>query len=209
MKRLRLAPWVTLPSSKLLGVDNLTNMELQWPVLNGSEYYDPLTGVYNRRAYDNLIELGLREAAKQNAGIGLIVLDIDYFKRVNDTYGHVAGDAVLVEFTQRIISSLREGDFLARLGGEEFVVLTLGYTKIFEIGERVRLAVGQAPFIYKGLSIPITCSFGCAVYPLDGYTQEDIFQSADKALYYAKANGRNVGFEYCKIKEFESEGGSA
>lgn len=197
MKRLRLAPWVTLPPSVILGNDYLTDMEIEWPLLTGSEYYDHLTGVYNRRAYDYLIELGLSEASKLNAGIGLLLFDIDHFKKVNDSYGHAAGDAILQEFARRMATSLRDKDVLARLGGEEFAVLTTCYRKIFELGERVRLAVGQAPFIYEDKSIPITCSFGCAIYPLDGHTQLDIFKQADEALYQAKANGRNQGIQ-CK-----------
>lgn len=198
MKRLRLAPWVSYPPVMLLGIKHLTDLQVDWPAYNGSEYYDHLTGVYNRKAYDRLFDLAIKEAAKQNAGIGLLVLDIDYFKKVNDTYGHNAGDEVLKEFARRITSSLRKNDVLARLGGEEFTVLTTCYQKVFEIGERIRLAVGQAPFIYEGTLIAVTCSFGCSVYPLDGHTQVDLFNKADQALYQAKANGRNQGIQYGK-----------
>ncbi|MEG6512412.1 GGDEF domain-containing protein [Desulforamulus ruminis] len=197
MKRMRFAPWISLPPSTIFGPESLTELKVEWPTLSGTEYYDPLTGVYNRRAYDQLIDWGLKEAVRQNAGIGLLIFDIDYFKKVNDTFGHNAGDAVLQEFTRRMAASLREKEILNRLGGEEFTVLTPCYPKVLELGERVRLAVGQAPFLYEEWKIPITCSFGCAIYPVDGYDPTDLFRQADEALYQAKRNGRNQGVQ-CK-----------
>lgn len=199
MKRLRLASWISPPPSMILGLDNVSDLTMNWPIFEGGEYRDHLTDLYNRLAYDEAIKEAEQEAARQNASFGLLIFDIDYFKMVNDNHGHSAGDCVLVEFSKRIIQSLRSTDFAVRMGGEEFAVLTTSYKKVFEIGERVRLAVGQAPFHYEDKIIPLTCSFGCAVYPMDGFTQTDVFKRADEALYQAKNEGRNRGIRWMSI----------
>ncbi|WP_169729811.1 GGDEF domain-containing protein [Desulfotomaculum nigrificans] len=191
MKRLRLAPWISIPAYQLFGTDKLERLMITWPSVG--EHKDYLTGIPNRQAYEQAIELAVKESARQNAGFGLIVLDLDKFKSVNDQYGHLTGDAVLKEFSDRAVKVLRENDFFARYGGEEFVILTPCHDKTFEIGERVRQAVCGVPFNVNRLNIEVTCSFGCAIYPIGGFTAKEVFQKADDALYQAKKNGRNQG----------------
>ncbi len=194
MKRLRLAPWAPVTAYQIFGVTHnaLSDLIIRWPGDNG-ESKDFLTGVPNRQMYDLALSQAVSESAVQNAGFGLIVFDLDKFKAINDQYGHQTGDEVLREFTRRVKGVLREEDFFARYGGEEFVLLTTCHTKVFEIGERVREAICHAPFLQNKVELKVTCSFGCAIYPVDGVSTYEVFQKADKALYKAKANGRNQG----------------
>lgn len=193
MKRLRLAPWVPITAYQLFGInDNLSDLKIDWPA-ESQETTDFLTGIPVRKAYDKTINEAIIESGKQNAAFGLIIIDLDKFKAVNDQYGHLAGDHVLKEFASRARGVLRREDFIARYGGEEFVILTLCYKKTFDLGERVRKAICAHPFIFQGISLNITCSFGCSVFPLSGLTTGEVFEKADKALYRAKENGRNQG----------------
>lgn len=192
MQRLRLATWIPISPYEIFGIESLEQLSIDWTACSLSN--DFLTGIPNRQAYEQAVDLAIKESTRQNAGFGLLVLDIDKFKHINDSYGHLAGDAVLKEFSSRVKKTLRDNDFLARYGGEEFVILTPCYNKVFEIGERVRLAVSSAPFhLEGGLMLNITCSFGCSVYPINGFNNQEIFQKADEALYNAKTNGRNQG----------------
>ncbi|MEG6617498.1 GGDEF domain-containing protein [Peptococcaceae bacterium 1198_IL3148] len=191
MKRLQFQKqWVTASAYQLFGLDNLVELKIAWPDNISPDF---LTGLPNRQVYDEAISLAVKEAVKQNAAVGIIVFDLDNFKIVNDTYGHLTGDEVLKEFALRAKSVLKSTDFIARYGGEEFVVLTTCYSKAYEIGERVRLATCNKPFVIEDINLNVTCSFGCASYPIDGLTVEDVFNKADNALYKAKEAGRNQG----------------
>lgn len=194
MQRLRLAPWCPISPYRIFGIENLKPLSIHWQTCGAGR--DFLTDVPNRQAYDQAVDLAIKESARQHAGFGLLVLDMDKFKSINDNHGHLAGDEVLKEFASRVKKVLRDNDFFARYGGEEFVILTPCYDKAFEIGERVRLAVCGAPFNLNGdLVLNVTCSFGCSVYPFNGINAQEIFKMADEALYRAKENGRNQGIE--------------
>ncbi len=155
---------------------------------------DELTGLYNRRYFDRHLALMFSKAMQQGREMAVMMLDIDYFKHVNDTYGHEAGDDILVEFAARIQKNIRGIDLPCRYGGEEFVVLMPDTSQkdASNIGERVRGAVESAPFITSaGLSINITVSAGLALNVSGIGDAKMLLKRADVALYQAKQAGRN------------------
>ncbi|MTI82339.1 MAG: GGDEF domain-containing protein [Firmicutes bacterium] len=194
MKNLSLAQWRSVPPALFFNEEH-AYLNIQWPAYKEKpEYLDPLTGLPNRRAFDDASKTSVELANRQSEGFGIIVLDIDHFKKINDTHGHQAGDKALQIFAAVVDSTLREEDFFARIGGEEFIALTPAWDKVFGIGERVRKAVESQTFdIKEGVEIKLTCSFGCASYPDDAASFDKLFDLADKALYKAKNNGRNKG----------------
>lgn len=178
---------------------------------------DGLTGLSTRRRFEE----ELTALIGRSSGVGVMLLDVDHFKQVNDVYGHQAGDAVLAELAHRLARSVRGGDLVARYGGEEFAVL-LGSTDLAttaEIAERTRTAIGARPFVLDGgIELPITVSIGVAVWSggphTDGSQDSDdrrgsdgrrgpdrrrptvgapeLLREADRRLYKAKADGRNL-----------------
>jgi diguanylate cyclase (GGDEF)-like protein len=152
---------------------------------------DLLTGLYNRRHLEDQLAVQIKDALRYHHEVGVLLLDVDHFKGVNDTYGHLAGDEVLREFARRISTELRAGDIAGRWGGEEFLTI-LPRTTLTEsvgAGERVRRAIAAQPFMAAGKAIWITVSGGCAA----GYgaSAEDLLRHADGGLYRAKDRGRN------------------
>jgi two-component system cell cycle response regulator len=156
---------------------------------------DPLTGVYNRRYLMAHLDELMTRTAEGHAGPGLLMLDIDYFKRVNDTHGHAAGDAVLRDVAGRIQRNVRGFDLVARYGGEEFVVVMpdTGLPVATMVAERLRNMVADKPVALGdgGGEVSVTVSIGIAVAREGGDTAAQLLQRADKALYGAKASGRN------------------
>src|SRR5690348_5532489 len=128
---------------------------------------DVLTGVPNRRAFEQRLAAAARNAAERAAPFGLLVVDIDHFKVVNDGYGHPFGDQALVEVTRRLAACLRPGDVLARLGGEEFGILSpgVGPSQLQDVAERCRRAVAAEPVSVDGTAVAITVSVGGACMP--------------------------------------------
>jgi diguanylate cyclase (GGDEF)-like protein len=153
---------------------------------------DALTGVANRRAFEERLAEAAREA-ERGAAFGLLVIDVDHFKTVNDGYGHPFGDEVLVQVTRRLAGCLRPADVLARLGGEEFGVVAHGVTdgELPELAERCRRAVGTVPIEVDGTHVQVTVSVGGACMPDHAATKADLVRIADRALYEAKEAGRN------------------
>jgi diguanylate cyclase (GGDEF)-like protein len=154
---------------------------------------DALTGVPNRRAFEERLEASAGEALSTGTGVGLLVIDIDHFKIVNDGYGHPFGDAILVQVTRRLTGCLRPSDMLARLGGEEFGVLVHGVTcrTLPELADRCRRVVAADPVVVDGCAVPIRISVGGACMPEHAATTIDLVRIADRALYEAKKRGRN------------------
>jgi two-component system, cell cycle response regulator len=156
--------------------------------------FDPLTGLNNRRFLENHLATMLDNARVRRAPLTLMILDIDHFKQVNDTYGHDCGDEVLKGFADRLRGIIRGGDLLCRLGGEEFVIVMPGVNvqAATRIAERARLAVQQEQFVIDatGRMIPVTVSIGIAERGGEG-DANSLYRRADRALYRAKAEGRN------------------
>jgi diguanylate cyclase (GGDEF)-like protein len=153
---------------------------------------DALTGLYNRRRASELLELFARQAARGQR-IALAVVDIDHFKRVNDTHGHAAGDLVLQRFASEASATLRDGDILARWGGEEFLLLlpTGDVDSALGVAQRMReRTVAMAVTLPQGGTVAFTVSIGVAVLQ-KGEAASRAIERADAALYRAKANGRN------------------
>ena len=155
---------------------------------------DSLTRLHNRRFFEEQLALEGARQARSKRTLAMFMLDIDHFKLVNDDYGHPAGDRVLREVAQRIRLASREGDIVARIGGEEFAVLAsdLQETSLAPLAERLRLAVtGQSVEVAPGRLIKVTVSIGVAAMPLHASTTAELVTLADRALYGAKQAGRD------------------
>ena len=154
---------------------------------------DGLTGVWNRRHLDLRSSEELRRARRFGEPFSLVLVDVDDFKRVNDTHGHQTGDAVLVELAGRLASSVREVDTVARYGGEEFCLLLprtdVGGAEL--LAEKVRDAVASAAFPTDGGELHVTVSVGVATHPVHGGTVPQLMSAVDAALYRAKRAGKN------------------
>jgi diguanylate cyclase (GGDEF)-like protein len=154
---------------------------------------DGLTGLYNRRAFGELLAQAVAREDRQQGRFGLLILDLDHFKKLNDTYGHPAGDAALKSAAEVLRRHLRRGDQAARYGGEEFVAILPGTDEAGaqHLAERVRDAVARNRLVFEGAKIQMTASCGLAVWPGDGKEAEALLAAADRALYAAKQGGRN------------------
>jgi diguanylate cyclase (GGDEF)-like protein len=155
---------------------------------------DPLTGLYNRRYLEEMMEKETRRAVRAEQGLGVLMLDLDHFKKFNDTYGHDAGDAVLRETASFLLKSVRAEDIVCRFGGEAFVViLPVADLKTTQArAERIRSRVRELSVMHQGQSLgTITASVGVAELPQHGTTAKDLLEAADAALYRAKREGRD------------------
>ena len=156
-------------------------------------HLDPLTGLPNRRNFAESLSARLADAGRRRGRIGLLMIDLDRFKPVNDTLGHAMGDALLKRVAARLASALREGDLLARLGGDEFAVLAdvANSTEAEALADRL-IDVARRPYVIDGHVLEIGASAGIALGPDDGLTPDSLTQSADIALYAAKEAGRGT-----------------
>ena len=161
-------------------------------VLENIAQSDPLTGIYNRRHFMEIAGMIIEKSRRMNKNDGYIVLlDLDRFKNVNDKYGHVIGDKVLIELVSRIKATIRPYDLFARYGGEEFIIFAtdIDLGSMTEMAERLRLSICGSKFEFGSIAITVTASFGIAF--LEDNNMEDAILNADKALYAAKEAGRN------------------
>jgi two-component system, cell cycle response regulator len=156
--------------------------------------HDPLTGLSNRGEIFAVFERELERARREKTSLGVVMTDIDHFKRINDTYGHFAGDAVLREVASRLLHAVRPYDSVGRYGGEEFLIIVPGCDLDLAVkqAERLRDSVATEPVALDNrVSIPVTLSLGVAATPDLTGDSHDLVQVADAALYRAKKNGRN------------------
>lgn len=154
--------------------------------------FDRLTGIPNRLAYDQRLAQEYRRWRRFHENLCLMIIDIDYFKNINDSYGHKAGDRVLSKIAGLIKGRIRETDYLARYGGEEFTVLITGagIQDALRVANNIRKTIADCGFHFRQKSVQVTVSAGLAQF-IDNDTPEDVFERADKALYKAKNSGRN------------------
>ncbi|MBE0511342.1 MAG: GGDEF domain-containing protein [Gammaproteobacteria bacterium] len=173
---------------------------LLYPIRNGlryrtalaSAFLDPLTGLNNRAALDRALAREVELAHRNDLPLYLLVVDLDFFKKVNDQYGHLAGDCVLRSFANTANQQLRQSDELFRYGGEEFVVILPGTDRdgALMVAERIRQQIASMLCECEGITIPVTCSIGVAALDIRD-NAHSLFDRADKALYQAKHTGRN------------------
>lgn len=154
---------------------------------------DPLTGLYNRRHFENTIEREFLRAQRYKSDLSIAILDVDFFKKINDTYGHLCGDYVLKEIAYLILQNLRKTDMVFRYGGEEIIMILTetSLEKALIPIERLRKSIEEYPFFYDGNNIKVTVSIGIEGFDEEIQTYEDMLDNADKALYIAKEQGRN------------------
>lgn len=154
---------------------------------------DELTGLYNRRRFQEELERMLADAARRDAEVGLLAFDLDGFKPVNDTYGHQAGDEVLVGIAQAVGRIVRRNEMFFRVGGDEFALLVPASTSpgLLELAHRLVEAVSELRFSFAGNTVGVTASVGIARFPENALGAESLVAAADEALYLSKSEGRN------------------
>jgi diguanylate cyclase (GGDEF)-like protein len=177
-----------------------TIYHLVYPLRNSLQYQkavraaqmDALTGIYNRAAMDRSLEREVELSHRLDNQLSLLIVDVDHFKSINDTYGHSAGDAVLKSLVDCINDTMRVSDIMFRYGGEEFALILAGtgMDGARQVGERIRAAVAAYPFVYNGKEFDLTVSIGVATLGRRDSAKR-LFNKADNALYQAKKAGRN------------------
>jgi diguanylate cyclase (GGDEF)-like protein len=156
--------------------------------------FDNLTGIPNRTHYNQQIEKELARASRNEEKIGLLFLDLDGFKAVNDTQGHEAGDEVLKGVATTLKNTLRKTDFVARLAGDEFVVILTtisGRDGLKVVAEKIIDSINDLTVEYNSANLKVGCSIGGAVYPNDGADSRDLTKHADYCMYVSKKTGKN------------------
>jgi diguanylate cyclase (GGDEF)-like protein len=179
----------------LLGAIAAAALEIVWEIeeVNRRAETDPLTGLANRRRFDESLQRELSHSDRFGHPVSLVLVDIDHFKRVNDSHGHEAGDAVLRTISRMLADGVRTVDLCARFGGEELAIVLpqTTATGAFELADRLRRRIAGRPIKYNDAEIAVTASFGVASYPDIVHSRDGLFQAADAALYGAKHSGRN------------------
>ena len=160
---------------------------------------DALTGLYNRHRFQQELNRTMMECERKKSLCAVMFFDLDEFKSVNDTYGHRAGDALLIRVAGEISALVRKNEVLARLGGDEFAILlpTVSDNEAEQLAERVVRAVAQIPFLFEGQSLRLTASLGIAYFPSQAADSDELVAKADIAMYQAKQAGKNAWRVYC------------
>lgn len=174
-------------------------------------FTDHLTGLRTRGYFEQQLELEIKRSERKQEAFALLMLDIDHFKRLNDTYGHGIGDQVLREVAAVLTQDMREVDTVARYGGEEFVIILPEATEAegAAVAERIRNAVAQEVFLRDAkleiAPLRLTVSIGLCTFPHDGRDRRELVEFSDAALYAAKAGGRNCVMPYSRLKAPQSK----
>jgi len=156
-------------------------------------YFDVLTGLPNRRLFTDRLQVAIANAHRHSQQLAIMFLDLDLFKRINDSLGHGIGDLVLIETSRRLAKCVREGDTVSRLGGDEFVMLLPEIEEIEDVAKSAERIIStvKLPFVVDEHELYVTASIGIAIYPEDGASVETLIKNADTAMYRAKDVGRN------------------
>lgn len=156
--------------------------------------HDSLTGLFNRREFEEILDKSIANAERNNSSLALLLIDLDNFKITNDTFGHFHGDELLKQFSHRLVLLVRKGDLLSRVGGDEFTLIALNTkspSSARHLSERI-LNELNTPYTINGKLITVTVSIGISIFPGDGNTTEELLRKADLALYKAKNSGKNT-----------------
>jgi len=190
-----------LPLYFIMQLQNITTEKKAEEQLRHLAYHDALTGLYNRNSLERKAQEILTNASRHEHGFALIFLDLDRFKNINDTMGHDAGDSLLQIVAQRLKNKIRTTDIIARVGGDEFVLILSELNQVDKISNVIRniLAHLLQPISIKGHEIYVTTSIGISVYPYDGIDVQTLMKNADLALYRSKELGRN-NFQFCTLE---------
>jgi diguanylate cyclase (GGDEF)-like protein len=182
--------------SILLAMEDITDRKNAEQKLQRLATTDSLTGLANRNSFNNALEKATKMARRFDHGASLLLLDLDRFKTINDTYGHPFGDALLRDVANNIAAELREVDLAARLGGDEFAVILVGANQKADIQTLAQRYIDniRKPLEIEGQTISVGVSIGIALFPADADVVDDLIRRADLALYRAKDEGRN---RYC------------
>jgi diguanylate cyclase (GGDEF)-like protein len=182
-----------LYNSRLSSINDHHKLKMSVKELHKLSMIDNLTNIYNRRYFFKVSQDLIAIAAREKTEVSLLMIDIDFFKKINDTYGHHAGDFILVSFVKAIEKMMRKSDVFARIGGEEFSILlpntSAEGSKI--IAEKIRKTIEAQVFQYNDIEINFTISIGLAEFNKQNTSIELLYKHADKQLYTAKENGRN------------------
>lgn len=177
-----------------LGVSNdVTELTVYRNELEHRASHDILTGLANRSLLDDRLAMALASAQRYDRSLGVAFIDLDHFKQVNDTLGHAAGDELLMAVARRLQACVRDGDTVARQGGDEFIlVLTeqASEASVAQVLKRVREVIAR-PYLLAGQEVRISCSIGASLFPRDGGDAGELIRRADQAMYLAKTSGRN------------------
>lgn len=187
-----LIAWRTLGNMRLKSVqisEQMVELERSRAALREEATHDPLTGLANRRLFYDRLQQAVRHAHRYGGKVGILYVDLDRFKEINDRYGHHVGDAVLTEVAKRLTSSIRGSDSVARLGGDEFVMLleaVQGRLDCLAAAHKIEQALNSDTRFY-GLDVEIAASIGQALYPDDGTDEDALIRAADAAMYRVKS----------------------
>ena len=182
---------------------DITERKQQEAHITQLAFFDPLTTLPNRALLLDRMKLSLASAERNHQGIGIIFVDLNRFKEINDIHGHDVGDEVLIESARRFQASLRQGETLARLGGDEFVVIidSASHSALAIVAERLQQFLIERPIVIKGSAFSIKLSAGIAIYPVDGETCDELLKCADIAMYRAKKAGVVYSFYHSEMTE--------
>ncbi len=194
--------WVLLSSQRLLlngreclltALNNIDAQKQAQEELRHRAFHDDLTGLPNRAMFMDTLSRTLHRAERKRGSFAVLFVDLDHFKAVNDTYGHSVGDLLLQEVAKRVRLCVREGDLVARMGGDEFVVLVEEERRAGEVAHiAAKIQAVLAPLhVFGEHQVQVTASIGISSYPQDGTNLEELMRNADSAMYQVKAQGRN------------------
>lgn len=156
--------------------------------------HDSLTNLFNRREFEELLDKSIANAARDNSSFALLLIDLDNFKSINDSLGHFHGDELLKQFAQRLVTLVRKGDLVSRIGGDEFTLISPNFkavSSIRQLSERILNELNN-PYMINNKLITVTMSIGIAIYPDDDINTEDLLRKADLAMYKSKNCGKNT-----------------